>query len=144
MAEAAAPEPLHGQLMLALYRCGRQAEALEAYRAARRTLVDESASSPAPSSRPCRTRSSLRTRRSMRRPVRGAACRSWGRLARRWRAGTGELAELFALLADTCEGRGGLVLSGSAGIGKTRLAADWPGTLCGGGWSSSTRLRPTR
>ena len=40
-----ADHPLRERLrrlqMLALYRCGRQAEALEAYRAARRTLVDE-------------------------------------------------------------------------------------------------------
>jgi DNA-binding SARP family transcriptional activator len=34
-------EHLHGELMLALYRCGRQADALAAYRDARRTLVDE-------------------------------------------------------------------------------------------------------
>jgi DNA-binding SARP family transcriptional activator/class 3 adenylate cyclase len=34
-------EHVHGQLMLALYRSGRQADALAAYRAARKVLVDE-------------------------------------------------------------------------------------------------------
>jgi WD40 repeat protein/DNA-binding SARP family transcriptional activator len=37
-----------GQLMLALYRCGRQAEALEAYRQARRVFVDELGVEPGP------------------------------------------------------------------------------------------------
>jgi YVTN family beta-propeller protein len=41
-------ERLVGQLMLALYRCGRQADALAAYRAARRFLVDELGIEPGP------------------------------------------------------------------------------------------------
>jgi class 3 adenylate cyclase/tetratricopeptide (TPR) repeat protein len=41
-------ERLHAQLMLGLYRCGRQAQALEAYTHARSVLVDEVGVEPGP------------------------------------------------------------------------------------------------
>lgn len=48
MPQAPLHEGLHAKRILALYRCGRQAEALQAYRHARRTLVDEIGIEPGP------------------------------------------------------------------------------------------------
>jgi DNA-binding SARP family transcriptional activator len=115
-------EHLRAQLMLALYRSRRQAEALEAYQAARRALVDELGIEPSPELQELERRI-LRQDPTLDVGARPApARRAAGTfVAREW-----ELSTLEAGLEDALAGRGRMfLLVGEAGIGKTRLADEF-------------------
>jgi DNA-binding SARP family transcriptional activator/tetratricopeptide (TPR) repeat protein len=128
VAEHPLRERLRAQLMLALYRSRRQAEALEAYQAARRALVDELGIDPSPELQDLERRI-LRQDPSLELAPRAAAPPA--RAPTRHAAGTfvareWELATLAAGLDDALAGRGRLfLLVGEAGIGKSRLADEF-------------------
>ncbi|WP_165978702.1 AfsR/SARP family transcriptional regulator [Actinomadura darangshiensis] len=128
-------EGYRAQLMLALYRSGRQAEALEVYRETRRVLTEELGIEPG-----------LRLRRleaavlagdpslDLAAPVR--AVPQAGRPAPQqlpadvsgFSGRTGELAKLAGLLQETGTRPNTVVIasmSGMAGVGKTTLAVHW-------------------
>lgn len=130
-------EHLQAKLMLALYRCGRQAEALAAYRETRAVLVAELGVEPGPE-----------LRELLQRMLAGDA-----RLAQAWpprrpglvlgtspgwpiprqlpggvRCFTGrdqELARLDALSGETAVTAVISAIGGTAGVGKTALAVHW-------------------
>jgi DNA-binding SARP family transcriptional activator/tetratricopeptide (TPR) repeat protein len=113
-------ERLRAQLMLALYRSGRQAEALETYQQARGVLVDDLGIEPGRTLRGLEkailqqdpSLDLIPTEETREEASRGAFV---GRGA--------ELEELLAGLEDALAGRGRLfLLVGEPGIGKSRLA----------------------
>jgi DNA-binding SARP family transcriptional activator len=118
-------EGLRAQLMLALYRSDRQADALQAYQDARKTLVDELGIEPGGRLRALE-RAILAQDPGLHLFVRDgpAAAEGTADTPRRVFVGrTGELAELAAALDGACAGRGRLILlAGEPGIGKSRLA----------------------
>ena len=138
-------EGLRAQLMLALYRSGRQADALAAYRDARRSLVETLGIEPTLALRQLE-RSILDQDPALdlvtAEPAADDAARAEPSLEIRMSSFVGrkrELREIRALLSR--EDVRLLTLTGAAGSGKTRLALEVTGTLRGQGrapcWSSS-------
>src|ERR1700751_3784422 len=107
------------QLVLALYRCGRQAEALEAYRRARRVLAEELGLEPSPALQELeravvRQDPSLAAPPAPPRSTRPLPVPPTSLVGRRL-----ELAAIGALFRD--EGARLVTLTGPGGTGKTRL-----------------------
>ena len=119
-------ERLHAQRMLALYRCGRQAEALEAYRHARQILVEEVGVEPQPELQRLHD-TILRQDPSLDvEPVVVDLPRELDAAASPPLIGrAGPLRALRALWQRAAAGSGALVtLAGAYGMGKTRMAAE--------------------
>jgi WD40 repeat protein/DNA-binding SARP family transcriptional activator len=124
VAEEPLRERLHAQRMLALYRSGRQAKALEAYREARRTLVEAIGTEPGPELRQLHE-AILRQDPSLDPPAEATP------LPRELDVGTPLAGRADALdwlrehWRGARAGAGGVVLvAGIPGMGKTRLIAE--------------------
>ena len=125
-------ERLRAQLMLALYRCDRQSEALQAYQDARRLLVEELGLEPSRRLRDLEQailRQDPALDRALPRAAPGAADlgqqASGGRVGSVFVGREKELETLQRALGDALAGRGRLlVIAGEPGIGKSRLAEE--------------------
>ncbi|MGN9913810.1 BTAD domain-containing putative transcriptional regulator [Phytohabitans sp. LJ34] len=133
-------ESLHGQLMVALYRSGRQADALAVYQRLRQELRDDLGIDPSPPLRDLES-AILRHDTDLDLPpqaiVTGSAAPARPTPAqlplaiRTFVGREAELAHLDEILSepgDAASDRGTMavaVLSGTAGIGKTALALHW-------------------
>jgi DNA-binding SARP family transcriptional activator len=120
VAEQPLREKLHSQRMLALYRAGRQAEALEAYRQARRTLVEEIGIEPGPQ---LRALHDAILRQDPELDVAEPAAQAGGSSRGDFVGREGELAALVGGIDGALARRPALfLLAGEPGIGKSRLA----------------------
>ena len=138
VADQSLDEHIHAQLMLALYRSGRQADALAAYRRLRRTLADDLGIDPSQVLRDLET-AILRQDPALDGPGPAVALTSATPVASIPAqlpsavpafAGRGaELASLDAIMSAAArDGSATVVISavsGTAGVGKTALAVHW-------------------
>ncbi|MFI6239282.1 BTAD domain-containing putative transcriptional regulator [Micromonospora sp. NPDC050795] len=116
-------EHLHAQLMLALYRDGRQGEAVATYRRLRDNLRENLGLDPGPRLRDLEC-AILRQDTAIAAPAAPTPTRVAAQLPPPVPTFTGRDAELAAL--DALIDRGGaVVVSGTAGVGKTALAVHW-------------------
>ena len=133
-------EHLHGLLMLALYRDGRQAEALAAYQDARRVLVEELGTEPGMKLRELHQRMlagdpALSVLDPVRPAASAAAPRELPARVAHFTGRTSELAALSTLLSVAGDQMPGTVvisaIGGTAGVGKTALAVHWAHQVAG-------------
>ena len=123
-------ERLWGQLMLALYRSGRQRDALEAYQRARRLLADELGIEPGPELRRLEAAvlaqdPSLDVLRPVPAAAPGGLPAALAAVGPAFLGRETELGWLREAWAGAVDGRGGFVsVLGPEGIGKTRLVAE--------------------
>jgi DNA-binding SARP family transcriptional activator len=135
-------ERLYALLMLALYRCGRRAEALDTYRAARDVLASQIGADPGPELQALQQQILLDDPALAPPPGQPARAALAGQVPQQLPAAvacfTGRHAELAALTSLLEPGPGGpapaLVISaigGTAGVGKTALAVQWAHQVAG-------------
>ena len=129
-------ERLQGQLMLALYRSGRQADALAAYRRARETLVEEIGVEPGSELR------ALQAAMLAQDPALNAPAALSAPLAGGSRVLAGRAAEL-ALLRERLGTGAVVVISGPAGSARRGSRPSSPAMRCASSSRSSTRPRRT-
>jgi DNA-binding SARP family transcriptional activator len=130
-------EQMHALLMLALYRCGRQGDALAAYQHARQVLVEEVGVEPGADLQALHQQilTADPTLAAPKAPpvtaggAKSAAPRQLPGVAAHFTGREGELAELSKVLDQAGEQAPGTVvisaIGGMAGVGKTALAVHW-------------------